>query len=390
MTKKEEIKQYFLKELRNHGALTRIAFINATGYRAASVFEAIDELKAEGIITEPDRKGQKTGRKSPPLTFKKDYAYFVGLELATDNIYGTVIDNTGEPLFDTQVPLPQAINLEKVISCIQQILSRLQTQCGCQWAKVKGIGFADPGLVDIENKISLRAVNVPGWENINTGDLLQKLSGIKNTTVLPETVARTFAEYHARLPHPPKSIFQLNIGSGIGGGFIKEGELFIGDTCRAMEIGHIVIVPDGPICQCGNRGCLEAVAGEAGIKRKIEELKANRVDTELDLDNFSLESFIKAAKRDRAAMMIASEISESVSLALATTVSLLNPSMVVIGGELAGLGDMLINAIRRKLSLHCFPGVVSHLKIEISKLNSFAAAHAAALIQRNILLEGNK
>jgi predicted NBD/HSP70 family sugar kinase len=383
MSRKDNIKEELLKELCFKQQLTRLEFIKARGIRAATVFSAVDELKNDGLICEPGRKGAKTGRKSPLLKLNASYAHFVGLELQSSKLTAVIIDASGKIMTQAALNLDDTNDTRKLILAIDQLLLRLKTQTDCDWNKIKGIGFADPGLVDIKNKISLRAVNLPGWQNIETGRILRQMTACQESLVMPETVARTFAEYYSRCPESPQSLFQMSLGTGIGGGFIKNGELFIGDNHRGMEIGHIVIAPNGPLCQCGNRGCLEAVAGEAGIKRKICELITNGVDTELSLDEFSLKAFVEAAKRDRAAMMLANEVCESISLSLATAIALLNPSTIVLSGELTKLGSVLTNTIKRILSTHCFPGALEKLSLEISKLDEFATARAVAIMCRN-------
>jgi len=383
MSRKDNIKEELLKELCFKQQLTRLEFIKARGIRAATVFSAVDELKNDGLICEPGRKGAKTGRKSPLLKLNASYAHFVGLELQSSKLTGVIIDASGKIMTQAALNLDDTSDTRKLILAIDQLLLRLKTQTDCDWDKIKGIGFADPGLVDIKNKISLRAVNLPGWQNIETGRILRQMTACQESLVMPETVARTFAEYYSRCPESPQSLFQMSLGTGIGGGFIKNGELFIGDNHRGMEIGHIVIAPNGPLCQCGNRGCLEAVAGEAGIKRKISELITNGVDTELSLDEFSLKAFVEAAKRDRAAMMLTNEVCESISLSLATTIALLNPSTIVLSGELTKLGSVLTNTIKRILSTHCFPGALEKLSLEISKLDEYATARAVAIMCRN-------
>jgi glucokinase len=389
MARKDDIKEALLKELCYKNQLTRLEFIKEHNIRAATVFSAVDELKKSGIISEPDRKGEKTGRKSPPLQLNPDYANFVGLELQGSRLTGLIIDAGGEIVNRAVLNLEGEQNTRKLTLAVDQILLRLKSHNENDWTKVKGIGFADPGLVDIKNKISLRAVNVPGWENIETGRMLKQMTACSETLVVPETMARTFAEYFSRCPESPASLFQMSLSSGIGGGFIKNGELFVGDSYRGMEVGHVVIVPNGPLCQCGNRGCLEAVAAEAGIKRKIRELIVNGVDTRLCLDDFSLESFVEAASCDRAAMMLANEVCESISLGLATVIALLNPSIIVLSGELTLLGDTLTDTIKRILSTHCFPGALEKLSLEISSLDEYAAAQAVALMCRNQYLLKN-
>jgi predicted NBD/HSP70 family sugar kinase len=386
MSRKDNIKEELLKELCFKQQLTRLEFIKTRGIRAATVFSAVDELKNDGLICEPDRKGAKTGRKSPLLKLNASYANFVGLELQSNKLTGVIIDASGKIITQAALNLDDTNDTRKLTLAIDQLLLRLKAQTDCGWNNLKGIGFADPGLVDIKNKISLRAVNLPGWQNIETGRILRQMTACQESLVMPETVARTFAEYYSRCPESPQSLFQMSLGTGIGGGFIKNGELFIGDNHRGMEIGHIVIAPNGPLCQCGNRGCLEAVAGEAGIKRKISELIINGVDTELSLEEFSLKTFVKAAKHDRAAMMLANDVCESISLSLATAIALLNPSTIVLSGELTKLGDVLTNTIKRILSTHCFPGALEKLSLEISTLDEYATARAVAIMCRNQII----
>jgi predicted NBD/HSP70 family sugar kinase len=383
MSRKDEIKQKLLRELCFREELTRPDFIRKNGIRAATVLAAVDELKAEKLLFEPGRKSTKTGRKSPLLRLNPAYGHFAGIELEPGKLRAVIVDTAGKVCDSAALKLEEGSDARKILLAVDQLLMRLKNSPGSKWENVLGIGFADPGLVDIAAKISLRAVNLPGWENIETGRLLRQMTGCGETLVVPETVARTFAEYYQRCPESPQSLFQMSLGTGIGGGFIKNGELFISDNNRGMEIGHVVIVPDGPLCQCGNRGCLEAVAGEAGIKRKVRELIVNGVDTRLSLENFSLEAFVKAAASDRAAMMLVNEVCESIGLGLATVIALLNPSSIVISGELSKLGGILTNTVKRILQTHCFPGAIENLSIEISTLDEFAAARAAALMCRN-------
>lgn len=112
---------------------------------------------------------------------------------------------------------------------IREILRRLREQLGEKWSLVKGIGFADPGLVDIEKGISIRAVNVPGWENAQTGKWLETENGVK-ARLWPECMVKTYMEYLSRLrrEEPPKSLFHMGMDDGIGGGFIKDGRCFTG------------------------------------------------------------------------------------------------------------------------------------------------------------------
>lgn len=386
MTKKSDLRSEILNSMLRYGSLTRPELVAATETRAATVFEVVDTLKREGILCEPERSGKRTGRKAPALRFNPDHFWTVGLDFQVRRTIGVIVDMTGNVLFSTELP---ALGRDTLSTCrneVREVLRQLRAFAGDRWKQVRGIGFADPGLVDIAGGISIRAVNVPGWENTQTGKWLEAENDVP-AALWPECMVKTHMEYRVRGKEISGSLFHVGMDDGIGGGFIKNGECFIGDTNQGMEIGHIVIAPDGPLCQCGNRGCLEAIAGENGIRRKIREALNSGVDTELDLENFTLGHFVECAKQDKAARIIASEVSDSIGRALAVAVALLNPSVIVLSGELTGLGELLMNAIHRTLNLSCFAGAVKNLRIEFSTLAADDTARGAAILMRNRLIQ---
>ena len=375
-----------LKKLLENGSLTRPELLKLTGIRAATVFEAIDSLKNEGMIQEPERCGRHTGRKAPKLILSPNRMWLAGIDFQTRGTLGVITDMTGSILFRAELPALNRASRGACLNEIREILRMLRDKAGKEWEKVAGIGFADPGLVDVEKAVSIRAVNVPGWENLETGKWLEKENKLPSG-IWPECTVKTFMEYQARLPGCPGTLFHLEMEDGIGGGFVKDGICFAGDTHQAMEIGHIVIDSNGPLCQCGNRGCLEAIAGENGIRRSVHEAISNGVDTVLRMEEFSLEKFTECARYDKASRIIASNVSDSIGRALSVAVTLLNPSTIVLSGKLTGLGDLLMSSIRRTLDLNCFPGTVRDLKIEFSTLKKEDTARGAALLMRNKLLE---
>lgn len=388
MTKKSDLRTEIIRQMLLCSSITRPELVRRTGTRAATVFEVVDELKREGILSEPDRRGRKTGRRAPALSFHPDHLWCAGIDFQVRRTRGVVADMTGKIRAEAELAAPERTSLHACRNEIREVLRRLREQLGERWNLVKGIGFADPGLVDVEKGISIRAVNVPGWENAQTGKWLESENAVR-AKLWPECTVKTYMEYLSRLhaEKPPKSLFHLGMDDGIGGGFVKDGVCFIGDSNQGMEIGHIVIAPNGPLCQCGNRGCLEAVAGETGIRRRIREALNSGVDTEMTLEDFSLARFVGYAKQDKAAKIIANEVCDSIGSALAVAVALLNPSMIVLSGELTKLGTVLTNAVGRALSMNCFAGAIKDLKIELSTLGAFDTARGAALLMRDALLK---
>lgn len=385
--KKDYLRSEVLDLILSQGEATRPELVKRTGARPAGIFEAVDTLKREGILCEPERNGRRTGRKAPCLRLAPEHFWCAGIDFQVRRTLGTVVDLAGEIRYRAELPARGRGSLAACRDEIRMVLHLLREQAGDDWRRVRGLGFADPGLVDVQKGLSIRAVNVPGWENARTGEWLSAANGMPSG-IWPEGQVKTFMEYLLRGKEQNGSLFHLEMDDGIGGGFIKNGECFIGDTHQAMEIGHIVIDPSGPLCQCGNRGCLEALAGEAGIRRRIREAIVSGVDTRLTMENFSIPYFTECAKHDRTARIIADEVSNSIGRALAVAVVLLNPSVIVLCGGLTGLGDLLLGSIRRELERSCFSGTVRELKLEFSRLEKFDTARGAAIMMRNRLLRG--
>lgn len=380
MSKKDELKQQIVTTMFRRPQLTRPEIIAMTTARPASILEAVDDLKAAGMLLEPERSGVKTGRKAPVLELNPEHSWFVGIDFQPGKTTAIACDLRGIIREQLETSNNGRNTLENAKLEIRNTIDRLRIQTGADWKKVRAVGFADPGLVDIPGGVSIKAVNIPVWQNVPTRTWLSHICNLP-TVIMPETMVRTCMEYY-NAPSPEQSLFLLNTQGGIGGGFIKHGEPFVGDTGRAMEVGHLVIAPHGPMCRCGNRGCLEALAGEDGIKRKINDLQQNGVDTILADQPFSIDYLISCVERDRAARIIASELCEHIAQALCIVVTLLNPGRIVISGSLTGLGELLLDTIRRTLGLNCMLGSIDGLKVDISNLPSTATAHGAALRAR--------
>lgn len=387
MSRRQELQITILRHLLLCGQAARPELVALTGVRAATVFEAIDALKAAGIVEEPDRRGKKTGRRAPVLSCAADCCHTLGVELRPSGCVGVLIDASGEILHSTKLVSGGRDSLREVKCEILEVLQKLRDLAGEKWSKVKGIGFADPGLVDIERNCSIRAVNIPPWQELETGRMLETASGLP-AQIWPEAMLKTRMEYIQRLPEAPESLFNFVTDDGIGGGFIKKGELFVGSSGRAMEIGHLVVRPGGTRCSCGNCGCLEAVASPAAVRAKIAESRAAGVDLGGLPENFSMQTFAEYAPRNRALRIIAGELCRDLGNALSVAVMLLNPETIVISGEFASLGDYLADSLRRELELRCFPEAVRELKIEISALTPLDTARSAAMMMRERILFG--
>lgn len=381
MSRKKELRLRILEYILTRGKATRPELVEYTGSRAATVFEVIDSLKLSGLLVEPGRRSVRTGRKAPELTIHRTAGYWLGIDFRLEGSIGVITDAMGEVLFMEKLSCARR-DLNDCRREIGELVRRLRKDAGKEWELVSGIGFADPGVVDVKHAFSRKAVNIPGWENAATGEWLEGEFHLP-AGIWPETMIKTSMEYLLRMPDVPESIFLLNFDDGVGGGFIRRGELFTGATGCGMEIGHLVIDPAGPVCKCGNRGCVETLVGADGIANQLRQAIASGIASTLDPEKFSMDEFIDAVHCDKAARIIADQVCKNIGQALSAVVTLLNPSMIVFSGKLCRLDDVLLSGVRRVLELNCFADALQDLRLELSKAGEFDTARGAALRLRD-------
>ena len=350
MKRAPDLQKFILRHLLLHGRATRPELVALTGRRAATVFEAVDALKRLGAVVEPDRRGRRTGRRAPELECRGDHACFAGVELARESAIGVITDFRGRIMAKCE--------LEKHGSPADDIAAVLQTlrvKLGEKPPEIRGLGIAAPdgGTPDDEALAARFGVASGTWKS---------------------RIVRTRLEYLTRLPEAPESLLNFNTDD-MRCGFIRDGRLFMPPEGLDMDLGFIPVAPEGT--------ALIRVADRYGIADAVRREIANGAETVLAEENFSLQRFTRHAYDDRVAYRIGCEVAEYIGRALAAAVSLLAPEIVVLSGDLSGLGGLLTDAVRRETDAHCPIAARQHLRIELSTLESGDTARGAATMIRD-------
>lgn len=379
MRRRDELDLKILTYIFRHGSAPRPELVAYTGIRAATVFESVDRLKSSGLLIEPSRRGVKTGRRAPELKCNPDFAGWIGVELNTRHTLAVRTDNNGCVIDTAEIPAGSRAGVEDVFAEIFSALNDLQKRAGNAWIKVCGIGFSDPGTVDLEKGISLNAVNIPGWNEVDTAARISKETGLPCCLWSGEMV-RAYQEYAARQKNPPARLVHLRLDNTIGAGFICDGRIYTGVSGQAMEIGHLSIDPAGPVCRCGKRGCLEACCSIPAIK---EKLKSQGVEIP---DDFKMSDLSTLEKKNPAVEAIVHDLASSVGNALIPVITLLNPDVIILCGETALLKDRLRKPILKILKENCLSGSADHLQITFSGLRHEDTARGAAILMRNRII----
>jgi glucokinase len=234
-----------------------------------------------------------------------------------------------------------------------------------RWGPIAGVGVGVPGLFDDRGAIELFP-NLPGdWRGVPLTAPLTEALGLP-VSIVNDARAFTLAESRLGAAAGCDTVAAFVLGTGIGGGLVVGGRLHFGPLGRAGELAHQVIVPDGPPCGCGNRGCLEAVAAAGAI---TSQAGTSTVD----------EAFAAAAAGDERAASALAAVADYVGIAIANVVTMLVPERVVIGGGIAEAGEGWLSLLREATARHCVLVPPDWYEIVPARLGVTAGAIGAAL-----------
>jgi glucokinase len=236
---------------------------------------------------------------------------------------------------------------------------------GGQSPALVGVGVGFGGRVDAERGLVLRSHHVPGWDGFPLKDELERRLGVP-VVVDNDANAAALGEALFGAGRGQRHVLYVNLGTGIGGGLVLNGALYHGAHGLAGEIGHVTVDPDGPRCDCGKRGCLEAVASGRSIARRAREIAARdpahatRLIALAGGEVPAIDSrhvFAAAREGDGLAQALVRQTGDSIGLALAGAANLLDPDIIIIGGGLAETGDLLLDPVRAAVRRHLLPAL---------------------------------
>jgi glucokinase len=285
-------------------------------------------------------------------------------------------------------PTPVSEGPQPVINRIFSMIDRFLSQGNTGPAQLHGIAIAAAGAIDTDKGLITSSPNLPGWVNIPLRDMARKRYGI-NTCLLNDANAAALAEHRLGAGRGTNNLIYLTVSTGIGGGIIVNGELYSGASGGAGEIGHMTIDASGPECSCGNRGCLEvlasgkAVAGEA--KRRIKEGGRSRLTDIVsgDMESITAEKVALAAgEGDRLAMDVISRAAGYLGVGMVNLANIFNPEMIVVGGGLSKMGELLLAPAREVVKQRAFPLCAGAVRIVAAELGDDSGLLGAAIYAR--------
>lgn len=276
---------------------------------------------------------------------RKTVKLAAAVDLGGSKILAVVADARGEVAARDLRPTPADKSPDSVI---EAVVASLKTVISHADDGVAGVGLAVAGFSNPETGVVFASPNLPGWIDIPLRDIVARETGLP-VRLINDARAAALGELHFGAARGVRNFVYLTISTGIGGGIVTGGKLYYGASGMAGEVGHMVIVPDGPPCACGNRGCWEQLASGTALAREARKCLADGAASSIlalaggDIAQVTAETVSQAYDRgDVLARELVARTGYYLGLGLANLVNIFNPEMIVIGGGLSGMGDKLL------------------------------------------------
>ncbi len=273
----------------------------------------------------------------------------LAIDIGGTKLAAGVVDSDGRMLARGEVPTLAAEGLDPVLGRIVGLGRELLSRPEVAGVRVDRIGVGCAGPVDIKAGLVFRPPNLPGWTRVPLTDHIRRSLGLP-TVLENDANAGALGEFRYGAGRGAQSIFYMTVSTGIGGGIILDGKVWHGVKDAAGEIGHITVCPDGPLCGCGNRGCLEAMSSGPSIARRARDVVASGRQTRLSaiVKPTSADVARLAEEGDPVAAEVWAVAVKYLGIGVAAVVTFLAPERVVIGGGVTKAGDSLFRPLREQ------------------------------------------
>lgn len=335
------------------GGVSRADLARSMDLTRSAVTSIVNDMIAEGLVreSESDNEHSSSGRRPILLEINPRRAHAVGVDMGATHLGLLLTDFSAHVIDEIELPFDIASPPETCLKEVDRQVRRLLAHHDLNLNDVQVIGVGVPGPINIVlGGVSAPPI-MPGWDSFPIRSYLENLWGI--TVVLGNDAEfGALGEWAYGSGRGERNLAYIKVGSGIGAGLLLDGRIYRGATGCAGEIGHVTILENGPICSCGNHGCLESLAGGYAVARSARDAVRTGRRTLLasipENEEITSRHVADAARKgDLVAQQIVSASGAYLGLAIAGLVNLFNPGMIVVGGGVSQMGDLLLDPIRQ-------------------------------------------
>ena len=362
-----------LRALTERARLSRAELVQRTGLARATVGSVVYDLIEAGLVRESGEgaTASRTGRPPQLLSLQPEAAYALGLDVGHDHVRTVLTDLVGTIRWDRTEPLAVDNDPQLALGTAAALIDRAVEESGAPREKILGLGLGIACPVD-KSTGELHADGImPGWVGVRPTDELAARTG-HTVRIVNDANAGVLAERRFGAARDSSDVLYLRLSSGIGAAAVCDGRMLLGHDGLAGELGHVTVEPQGAVCRCGNRGCLETVASPTAIAALLARSWGRPV-TGADLPDL-------LRGGDRGALRAVEDAGDAVGRALAGAVMLLNPELIVVGGDLVTAGEALFEPMRRTLGRTTMASQHKSLRIVPGALGDSAGVLGAAAL----------
>ncbi len=352
------------------GGISRVEISRQLQLTRAAITEIINDLQAMGVVREVDEP-HAGGRHPIALEINPQLGKVIGVDMGATHLTLLLSDFSAHVLADQEIEININDGPERVLPLVEAEIERMLAESGTSREEIRAVGVGVPGpVVSAAGTVGTPPI-MRGWDRYPIYDRFSKFLGCP-ISLNNDAELGALGEWAYGAGRGERNLVYVKVGTGIGAGLLLDGQIYRGATGSAGEIGHITIDESGPVCSCGNRGCLEALAGGRAIAQRAIEAVAAGQRTQLALlptGSVQSRAVIEAARHgDLLAQTIVAEAGAHLGTAIASLVNLFNPSMVVVGGNVSQIGDLFLEPVRRTVERRSLASVSRAVRITTALL----------------------
>jgi N-acetylglucosamine repressor len=393
--KRTKVNQSLLKEI-NRKKILRVIHERGESSRAEirhlikqdgkTVTNIVNGLVKDGLLTTSGYSSFTGGRRRELLIMDPSYGYIIGIHLDINFLVGIVTNFQSKVILRERIPVSPTETKANLISKIRKTINFLITKGNIPQNEILGIGFVASGFYDQELGKWLVSVNNLYWKDV---PIVSILSQQVQCPIYLEDCSRALAlgEKWFGSAKSKEDFICLDIGAGIGCAIFQKNRLYKGTSNFAGELGHTIAIPDGEVCSCGNRGCLETVASGWALVKQVKCRMSNGEKTLVNdlckgnLDDIDADMVFKAAHNgDKVAANLLNVASKYLGIGIANLINLLNPELIVLSGHFSTIEDLSLLSLKETISQYAIPESFEKVNIVNSLLGDDAAVLGATTL----------
>jgi predicted NBD/HSP70 family sugar kinase len=374
--------------IQSRGAVSRAELVKMTGLSAGLISAVVRRLIARDLVVESGLEPSKLGRRRVALRLCPGKLYTVGVEIGTFFLRIAITDLAGNVCHKLETRTILSDGLSRVMERCFQAIDQAVSDCGVKKDAVAGIGIAHSGVVDSNQGVVLafpRPGQMAEWRSVALREMVEERFNVP--CVVEDSVRMAaLVEKQVGVATDLSDFVYIRIGMGIGSCIFIDGEPYRGAGGSAGEFGHMTVDEDGPLCSCGNNGCLSALASCGAIIQGVASAIRKGVHSRIrdivedDFDRINIEMILEAAvENDSLAFRVLNAAAEHIGVALADVVNLLNPLVVIFSGPLFQSNpQLMLDAIQRVIRQRALEKAAQEVRLIVSTLGADAPTLGAA------------